>query len=624
MICSSRLATLVLGFMLVTGGAAAQEQFVTVCGRDDAPGGLNLATALGQPGSIMIRCPAGEDHIAVTATHVVPSSRTIRSEQPVTLSGPGNGPMFTTTWSLYLTGLTLTNKAAAAGTIVAGDHATVTLDNVMVEDSPSAFLVRTLRAKNSRFRRNGDAQAEATGSAVVNAETVEMADCEFIGNGDHPIAGGAWPTPDRVALSRQITIDRSTFAGNRASLLFTDARVKIRASRFVENGTRPEAARDAFGATGGALTIVRSDVEITDSDFVDNGSFGLGGAILALGSRVTLTKSTFEHNTARIGGAIAAFGRPPRENIWSADEWIDLPRLVISRVTFDGNTADQAGGALAFAGQVMADGVLLRNNVAGRVGGAMAALEAASLPEPWQNVFQVLADKNNPLPNDQMTLTRSIIVDNHAADDGGALALGGVDSAVGNTILARNTAAGAAISGSRLRLVNSVVANNAATGLAAPTGAALALGNVAIFSNTGGNCVPGATPTAIGPNLQSPDNACGAAAQVADPGLDSGYAPGFFSAARGAGDWRLCITDPVVGGVDLYSHTRAGRDGRCAIGAIERDLTEVFAAGMGLGKPHTLPRWLWWCLALFLLIVFLFGLLRRCKRAKRRLFSQRA
>ena len=41
MICSSRLATLVLGFMLVTGGAAAQEQFVTVCGRDDAPGGLN-------------------------------------------------------------------------------------------------------------------------------------------------------------------------------------------------------------------------------------------------------------------------------------------------------------------------------------------------------------------------------------------------------------------------------------------------------------------------------------------------------------------------------------------------------------------------------------------------------
>ncbi len=614
MICSRRLAALAMGFMLFAGSAVAQEQVVTVCGRDDAAGGLNLATALGQPGSIVIRCPSGEDHIAITATRNIPSSRTIRAEQTVTLSGPGNGPMFTTALSLYLTGLTLTNHAAVAGSIVAGDHATVVLDNVTVEESPSAFLVRTLRASNSHFNRNGDVQAEATGSAVVDAETVAIADCEFTGNGDHPIAGGAWPTPDRVALSRQVTIDRSTFAGNRASLLFTDARVRIRSSRFVENGMRPEAARGAFGSTGGALTIVRSDVEITDSDFVGNGSTGLGGAILAIGARLSVTKSTFEANAARVGGAIASYGRPPRENIWSADEWIDLPRLMIARATFDGNTADDEGGALVFAGQVAADGVVLRKNTAGHVGGAIAAWNAAPLPEPWQGVFPGLANATEPRPGDQLRMTRSIVVDNRAADDGGALALAGADSAVGNTILARNTSSGSTVSGSRLRLVNSVVANNAAAGLAGPSGATLELGNVAIFSNSGGNCAAGSTPAAIGPNLQSPDSTCGAAAQVKDPGLDSSYAPGVYSAVRGAGGWKLCITDPVVGGIDLLGHTRADGGGRCAIGAIERDFTEIVIAGISFGGIHVLPPCLWWCLAIFFIVIFLFSLLRRRKR----------
>ena len=80
--------------------------------------------------------------------------------------------------------------------------------------------------------------------------------------------------------------------------------------------------------------MVRSDAEIHGGDFTGNGSFGLGGAILAIASRLTVGQSTFSGNEARVGGAIMSWGRPPRVNIWSEDDWTDLPRLMLSGVTF--------------------------------------------------------------------------------------------------------------------------------------------------------------------------------------------------------------------------------------------------------------------------------------------------
>ncbi|WP_146171953.1 hypothetical protein [Pseudoduganella armeniaca] len=41
------------------GAASAAPQVVTVCGRADAPGGVNLETAYAAGGIVEIRCPPG-------------------------------------------------------------------------------------------------------------------------------------------------------------------------------------------------------------------------------------------------------------------------------------------------------------------------------------------------------------------------------------------------------------------------------------------------------------------------------------------------------------------------------------------------------------------------------------
>lgn len=598
-------------------GALAQPvQVVNVCGSDDAGGGLNLATALSQGGSIEIRCPAGQTEIQFTQTRSLSAAVSITGEGDVTLRGPASGSMFTTSRSLRLSRLTLVNSAPVTGSIVSGDQSWVSLDSVVVRDSPSAFLVRFLRAEDSHFSNNGDAASEATGSAVINAETVELRRSEFTGNGDHPIAGGAWPAPDRIPLSRRVTIDNTSFAGNPASTILIDAKVSIRASRFVENGRSLITAGGAWGCCGGAITAVRSEVEIFDSDFQANGSSGFGGAIHAISSRLTIGRSTFARNEARVGGAIMSWGRPPLVNIWGADDWTDLPRLVLTRATFERNRAEFLGGAIAFAGPVNGDGLVLTGNQAGTAGGAIASWRAAALPEPYSGVLSALVDNTEAQPSDRIALARSALVENRAGASGAAASFADADAVLGNLIVARNIATtGAALTGTKLRLVNSVVADNAATGIETLPGGALILGNSAILRNIA-NCALAEPPSIIGPNLQNPGGDCGSQIATADPGLDGSYSPELLSAARDAGGFGLCVSEPTVAGVDIYGTTRIGGDQRCDIGAIERDFFETIASGLTFDTIRGLGQCLMWVLLFLLLLVFITAILIRLLKKK--------
>lgn len=593
---------------MATGVRAQPVQVVNICGSDDASGGLNLATALVVGGPVSIQCPAGHTEIQFTRTHTLPAGTTIEGVGTVTLKGPSSGPMFKTSGLLQLSNLTVTGSAAA-GSIVAGANATVRLSNVVVQDSGNAFLVRSIRAENSRFLNNGDGAEFASGGGVLSAETIELVSSEFVDNGDHPIAGGAWHTPDRVPLSRRVTIDKTTFAGNTSSILLIDARVTIRASRFIENGRKPDAVRHAWDCCGGAITMVRSDVEVYDSDFNGNGSYGSGGAIHSISSRLTVGRSTFADNGARVGGAIMSWAKPPRVNIWSTDDWTDLPRLVLTGVTFMHNKADLLGGAIAFAGPLQADGLVFRANKAQLAGGAIAVWDAAPLPTPYEGVMAALVDNTLPHPADRLLLTRAAFTENSSGGGGAAAALGNALSAIGNVIIARNFGV-AALSAARLRLVNAVVADNGAAGIEPFGAGAVSLGNSAVFGNAP-NCAASGTVAALGPNLQYPGSDCGTQIQSADPGLDGSYAPALLSAARDAGDLALCVSDPVVAGIDIYGNTRIRAGQVCSIGAVERDLVEAVSAGLTFDKAKSFGNCLMWLLLLLVLLVFLFALFTR-------------
>jgi predicted outer membrane repeat protein len=310
-----------------------------------------------------------------------------------------------------------------------------------------------------------------------------------------------------------------------------------------------------------------------------------------------------------------SWARQPRVNIWSADDWIDLPRLVLTRVTFEGNTATELGGAIAFAGWVASEGLVFRHNEAGSAGGAIASWHAAVLPERYDSVFQALVDNTQVQPQDRISLARSILVDNRAGGSGAALSVADAETALGDVIVARNTAgAGAAVAGVRLRIVNTVIADNDATGIAAPAGATVALGNTAVFGNRKGNCALAAPPLILGPNLQNPGGDCGGQIRIADPGLDGSYAPGLVSAARGAGDYGLCVSDPNVMGIDIYGSTRIRSNHTCAIGAIERDRAESVASALTFGTTHGLGQRLRWLLLLLILLTFLVAVFTRRRR----------
>lgn len=609
------IATVIVGIAEPGQAPAQPGQVVTVCGSDDAPGGLNLATALSRGGPITIRCPDGQNEIRFTRTRNVAVDTAIigGGDRHVSLRGPTGSPMFTTSRALTLSKLTLTNPSAVTGSIVAGNQADITLTSVVVTGSPAAILARSLHAEDSRFTDNGDKAAEASGAAVINAETVTLRNSEFTDNADHPIAGGAWPSPGRAPLSRQVAMERTRFSGNRNTILLIDAKVSIQASVFTNNGRKPDIARDAWGCCGGAITLVRSDAEIGDSDFVGNGSAGFGGAIHSIGSRLTVRSSTFDNNQARVGGAIMSWARNPKNNIWSTDEWTDAPRLAMTRVTFIDNTATAHGGAITFTGSLRGEGLAFESNSAESAGGAIASWQAAPLPEPYGDVLDALAANSESEPTDTMTLTRSVIVENHAGVSGAALAVAETDTALGNSIIARNDTGGAAIVGSKLRLVNAVVADNTGTGLQAPTGGTITLGNTAVMNNSV-NCAPGIHPAVAGRNMQYPGADCGAHIATTDPGLDDTYAPGLVSAARDGGDWALCTADPMVAGIDLYGNTRIASDHDCALGAIERDLLDSSASALTFGHVTKFTSWLAWLLLIVLFVAFALGLAWQYRR----------
>ncbi len=608
----------VTAVLLAAAPVSAQpEQIVSVCGSDDAPGMLNLATALAVGGPITIRCPAGQHELQLTQTRNLTADTTISSDRPLTLRGPANKPMFTTSHALTLSKLTLTNPSAVTGSIVSGDQADVTLTSVTVIASPAAFLARSLHAEDSHFINNGDPNTYASGSAVINAEIVELRRSEFDGNDDHPIAGGAWSTPGRVPLSRRVTIEDTTFVHNRSTVLLIDAKVVIRSSRFAQNGQAPDAALEAWGCCGGALTFVRSDAEISDSDFVDNGSSGFGGAIHSVGSRLTVQTSNFEGNQARVGGAIMSWSRSPRVNIWSTDDWIDLPRLVLSRVTFKNNKATAHGGAVAFTGPVQGHGLVLRANEAHSVGAAIASWHAAALPAPYDGIDDAMSANTDPQLPDTLTLTRSILVENHAGQSGAALATADAETAVGNSIIARNNAPGASVTGTKLRLINTVIADNSAAGIQTEPGGTVTLGNSVILRNSSMNCASGTVPAILGQNMQHPGSDCGSQIQTIDPGLDGTYAPGPISAARNAGEVGLCISEPTVAGIDLNGRTRISADRQCAVGAIERDRLESAAAALTFGHFQDFRHCLKWLLIILLVIAFAICLVWRMRKRRK-------
>jgi hypothetical protein len=205
------------------------------------------------------------------------------------------------------------------------------------------------------------------------------------------------------------------------------------------------------------------------------------------------------------------------------------------------------------------------------------------------------------VPRGRVELSRAMFAGNRAGTAGGAIrggATGNDRFQLGNALIVRNTApTGGGFSGRTLRLANASVVGNQGGGITIvplPAGLTIPAGGLQIINslfvnNSGGNCVAATTVIVdMGQNLQFPGSDCGSGVRLIDPALDTMYVPRPGSPARGAGDPKVCLEDPLIRARDVYGGERPTYQ-RCAIGAIEHDL-ESHAVRL-LSKRRELPAW---------------------------------
>ena len=617
-----RVLALILSACCASPGWAATE--VTVCGRDDAPGGVNLEQAMAMGGEIVVRCGAGPQTIEITRTYTVNGTTRIDGESRLTLAGTGAAHFFKLTGTLKLAGLTVrnTNAGGAQTSIATGGTGAIELQNVRTENTVMPYVVDSLVADDSTFEGNGDAAGHSFGS-VVHAQNVTLRKTRFLRNHDHPLAGGAWKSASPVSTARRITIIDSEFTGNRMTSLISDALLTINGSTFSDNGRDSASSGGSWGCCAGALTITQSVAEISNSTFSNNKSYGFGGAIYSAGTRLTLSRTTFDGNSARIGGAVMHVGRPIRNNIWSLTPFEVAPRLILLGAQFRNNSADFGGGAVAWAGSIDGDAPLFAKNRSGGAGGALVNWRAiGGLPAEFASVIATLQSMTNEV-DESLAFSRALVVDNVAASIGGIEA-GPAAVELGNSILARNSVTGGSPRNSALsasgpvRLVNTTIADHPGGGVALEGAGTLAVVNTILTHNSGGACVGAAGKIASSvASIQFPGAACGALLTSEDPALGSGFRPGLFSPARDKGVVTACMAEPVRA-MDIYGMKRLAR-GKCSVGAVEadteRDIARVLPAA--LAKHFDLGLW-FWIFLLILLLALIIGLLIGCRRRRKR------
>lgn len=591
---------------------AHSETVVTACGTDTAAGGMNLATALAAGGDIRIACAGGPNEIRLTTERALSSATTIDGGG-ATLKGPGGGVMFRPAGAqpLILRNLALTNPPAnptdpnlfTSVVYDADDRNVVELSNVTVTGTRLPFAVRRLVARESTFAGNGDASYPDFG--VVMAGDLELDTVTFRDNASRPFHA-LW-RGDPVAKNQKIEarVIGSTFERNKRPAMWAAGNLAIDRSQFVDNGDTvpyvPGGGGSLYGgaaylevgrSAAGAVEVVLGRATISRSTFKGNHGM-LGGAVLAWASSLTLQSSNLVANRAVSGGAVA-FLSPAGSNPLNS-----RLRLRLGHVKMRDNVATKDGGALLVLGDVSGDAVQMSRNKAGESGGALAVVSATVSPSE-----AVPADLGNQLPLSlaqptSVEIMRAFVLDNSAAQH--AVDAGSGVLRFGNALFARNiaTAGGAAIDAQNVELANSTIIANQSEGLRVEAGgtSGASIANVILAENAT-NCAGALAKLGVGgANIQYPDGGCGGAISVADPSLDSRFAPTLLSAARNAGSVTICASHDLVGGSDVYGQVRGATV--CAVGAVEADLARDVISKAG---PTNFP----WILLLLLILLLIF------------------
>jgi predicted outer membrane repeat protein len=521
---------------------------VSQCASDTqgGAGAANFETAMAAGGTITFQCPAGAV-IVLNRTYVVTRDTAIDGGNRMTLDG-GDHIMFQVrnNASLRFSDIVIRNGNETHDT--AGALLPDVQGGVVGGDGRVELLRATVTDSDGAFWLR-------TGSIRIRASRIE--------------------DNRRITVHAPIIdIDQGTrFTGNTGTPVHSSGgTVSIDDSEFVGNGT------STF--TGCTLTIKRS----TFNAHVNSGN---GGA-LHVDCNATIERSEFHNNRATNGGAVYIGGEPAT--------------VLMRRVTFAGNIADETGGAIGVETSftraltlTIRNGTFERNRA--RSGGAIM-LEFFGNTRLLQGSAvrfsgNIATNRGGAIysVNAGIRIARGVFIGNVAPDGGGAvfaLQQGTHTSEFANSLFTHNrsTQGGSAFQGAAAGFSSTTIDANEGVAVVAVAPPPVAPPNTPPvfpirFANTivsgplppCGPSVATAPFTHVGHSIQYPGVSCGTTIPSVHPGLGPFFVPMPWSPALNAGDNAVCQSAPVSGR-DLYNVKRPLMTS-CATGAVEGDLPRI-------------------------------------------------
>ncbi|HLM60034.1 MAG TPA: choice-of-anchor Q domain-containing protein, partial [Pyrinomonadaceae bacterium] len=335
-------------------------------------------------------------------------------------SSNGSGGAISNNGNLTVTNSTFTsNTGAFGGAIFHGTNGTVMISGCAFTNNIS----------------NGGGATGNGGGAIINigSGTITVSDSTFTGNSVQTTGVG----PSGGAIRNRfgtMNITNSTFSNNTAAngggAIDNGDIMSISGSTFTGNSASGPNAQQSGQGSGGAISSTGAQMTINNSVISGNSAVNHGGGVYITTSTVNINNTTVSHNVANTNNDLYGDGG----GVWIRAEG----RVTVTGSTISSNRTNRNTQTtdLRFAGNgggFFVEGALTLNN--STVSGNFAELN-----------YGGIVDTNPGGIEDQVHISNSTIVNNHAAGNVGGFGVDSVSDAgqqsLRNTIIANNVASG--------------------------------------------------------------------------------------------------------------------------------------------------------------------------------------
>ena len=376
---------------------------------------------------------------------------TVAEGKPPKLEAYGGGAIIRFGSSPTLINLWFTDNSAIYGGAIYADDGTFVVDGCTFQNNDAdyggAVLVynTTPTIQNSTFEGN---QAQYAAALYSVSGFVEVDECTFEGNRATQLGGAVAEAESTITVSDCVFQDN--YAPDGGAFWASHGTFTLSDCSFVGN------TAEIYGSAVSTLGCVDSTISrnlFQDNDFTGTDA-GQGTLDLQQMDGLIIRDNTFLGNATTTGGGLSL---------------ADNTDTTVADNLFQSNTAETLGGAMVLfgSGEAAVEGNTFVDNTAQTGGGAVecSTLEQVAL-ELSSNIFQANASEADGgailiKGACTATLTHNVLVDNMAADSGGALRLDNAIAIANNNILAQNEARyGGGLAAAGTSAASAVFANN--------------------------------------------------------------------------------------------------------------------------------------------------------------------